>query len=108
VPIWKLIFRFLIDIIEISKATYSVAFAFILSYKVLPAAHNTPSPALLPLMVLPMAGLGFICGFWFAMGKCREKTFPQPGLGGWGKVLILLTKVSPKVKLQSTLFIHIN
>jgi len=85
-----------------------VAFAYILSYKVLPAAHNNASPALLPLIVFPIAGLGFICGFWFVKGKCRKKTFPRPGLAGWGKVLILLTKVSPKVKLQSTLFIHIN
>jgi hypothetical protein len=49
---------------------------------VLPAAHNNASPALLPLIVFPIAGLGFICGFWFAMGKCRKKTFPLPGWEG--------------------------
>jgi hypothetical protein len=39
---------------------------------VLPATHINASQALLPLSVLPMAGLRFICGFWFAMGKCIE------------------------------------
>jgi len=66
-PVVKILFEMMLDD-GFEAAILQIHCCFV-------AAHNPASPVLLPLLVLPMAGMWFISGFWFAMGKGRKMIF---------------------------------